>query len=285
LSDSIYHQKRGEFKQFMLRLDKNLSISDVIGTWREYKNLSAEFKHLTVQQLTDNPKLIEGLYNALREGMGPEAKFRLPYNKEERKQEIVENISEVYSIKKETTEAKIITDHWEDENNGLSFNYCLEVAIAPRTDIGLTHAGQIEILGNINDSHGVDDGANYFDGNYIWYRRGEPVSATGLRGILHECGYNTSNYVSDAKKRVPAVLYINLSTPCPEWLGGAGKTHIDTRPYAGNIAKTVTSLAYKMPSYYGQGYGWSHESYGGRKEYSAIDYLRDFLRDKKSNRS
>ena len=37
-------------------------------------------------------------------------------------------------------------------------------------------------------------------------------------------------------------------TPCPKWLGSAGKTHIDLAPYQDLIATTVSDLAYKMPS-------------------------------------
>ena len=49
---------------------------------------------MTIQELADNPKLIQELYKVLREGMQPESKSRLPYNKEEREQELIKNIAE-----------------------------------------------------------------------------------------------------------------------------------------------------------------------------------------------
>ena len=107
------------------------------------------------------------------------------------------------------------------------------------------------------------------------------ITSSSIREILQECGFNESTYVSDAKKKVPSVLYINLNTPCPDWLGSAGKTHIDLSPYAADIAQTVSSLAYKMPSYHGMGYGWSHQSYSDEfKQKTAKSYLEDFLNDR-----
>ncbi len=99
----------------------------------------------------------------------------------------------------------------------------------------------------------IDSGEKYFEGHYIWEdRKGKIQGSYNIRGILSECGFSTSYGISLSKRRVPCVLYINLWTPCLDWLGGAGKTHIDIRPYADDIAKTVSTLAYKMPSYYGQ---------------------------------
>jgi hypothetical protein len=99
---------------------------------------------------------------------------------------------------------------------------------------------------------------------------------------LHECGFNTSGYYT-SKKKVPCVFFINLKTPIPDWLGAAGKTHIDLRPYADDIAKTVSSLAYKMPSYHGKGYAVQYEWGSSRDpEQIAIDYLRTFLRERKA---
>ena len=112
---------------------------------------------------------------------------------------------------------------------------------------------------------------------YVWNdKRGNIQNASSVSGILANCGFSTYSNIS--KKRMPCVLYINLLTPCPDWLGGAGKTHIDLAPYAITIAKTVSSLAYKMPSYYGQGYSLPNKSIFTNEEDIAADYLRDFLK-------
>ena len=80
-----------------------------------------------------------------------------------------------------------------------------------------------------------------------------------------------------SKRKFASVLFINLNTPCPDWLGGAGKTHIDLRPYAKDIAETVKLLATKMPSYYGKGFAQTSYGRGGNQQYPAIQYLRDFI--------
>ena len=98
-------------------------------------------------------------------------------------------------------------------------------------------------------------------------RRGEFKSASSLKGILSEYGFSTAVYMS--KRRFPSVLYINLNVPCPDWLGGAGKTHIDLRPYAKDIAETVKLLATKMPTYYGKGFAQTSYGRGGNQQYPA----------------
>jgi hypothetical protein len=279
--DSIYYYKGiGEFKRFIQRIDdRTLSISEALSPFREGKCLSNEFKQRTIQELKDEPSLIVELSQALRNGMAPESKFKLPYKKEEREQELIENIAENYAIDTNKAKAKVVTGHYKNDKSEQEFNYALEVVIAPRTDIGGESAGEIEIIGNINSSPSIDGGHKYFDGAYNWFdKKHKMITSSSIREILQECGFNESTYVSDAKKKVPSLLYINLNTPCPDWLGSAGKTHIDLRPYAADIAQTVSSLAYKMPSYHGMGYGWSHKSYcDDYKQKTAKSYLQDFL--------
>jgi hypothetical protein len=66
--------------------------------------------------------------------------------------------------------------------------------------------------------------------------------------MLSECGFN--RYLNVSKRRVPSVVYVNIKTPCPDWLGSAGKTHINLKPYQDELANTATSLAYKIPTYH-----------------------------------
>jgi len=282
--DSIYYYKGiGEFKRFIQRIDDiTLSLSEALSPFREGKCLSNEFKQRTIQELKDEPSLIVELSRALRNGMAPESRFKLPYKKEEREQELVENIAENYAIDTNKAKAKVVTGHYKNDKSEQEFNYALEVVIAPRTDISGESAGEIKIIGNINSSPSIDGGHKYFDGEYKWFdKKHKMITSSSIREILQECGFNESTYVSDAKKKVPSVLYINLNTPCPDWLGSAGKTHIDLRPYAADIAQTVSSLAYKMPSYHGMGYGWSHKSYSDEyKQKTAKSYLEDFLNNR-----
>lgn len=81
---------------------------------------------MTIQELSDNPSSILDLSNALRAGMKPESKFKLPYKKEQREQELIDNISENYAIDKSKAKAKIVTGHHKDQNTGQEFNYHLK---------------------------------------------------------------------------------------------------------------------------------------------------------------
>jgi len=281
--DSIYYYKPGEFRNFIRRIDdKSLTVSEALSPFREIKCLGSKFKRMTIQELADNPKSIPELSKALRNSMAPESKFKLSYKKKEREQELIENLAENYAIDLNKATAKVVTGHYKNNKTGQEFNYALEVALAPRTDIGSESAGKIEIIGNINSSPAIDGGHKYFDGAYNWLdKKHKMIISSGIREILQECGFNESTYVSDAKKKVPSVLYINLNTPCPDWLGSAGKTHIDLSPYAADIAQTVSSLAYRMPSYHGMGYGWSNQAYSDElKQKTAKSYLEDFLNER-----
>jgi hypothetical protein len=127
----------------------------------------------------------------------------------------------------------------------------------------------------------IDGGASFFsNGHFEWYdKRGNKLTSDSVRGILHECGFSTNIAIS--KRRFHSVLYLNLLTEVPDWTGGAGKTHIELAPYADVIAKTVSGLAYKMPSYHGHGYGAVPEYSGVRDESQiAQNYYLDFLKDR-----
>ena len=76
---------------------------------------------------------------------------------------------------------------------------------------------------------------------------------------------------------------MNLLTPIPQWLGAAGKTHINLNPYANDIAETVSYLAHHMPTCHGQGFAQISYPTGGKDESQvALDYLREFLKKRKA---
>lgn len=201
--DSIYYYKPGEFRNFIRRIDdKTLTVSEALSPFREIKCLGSEFKQITIQELADKPNSIPELSKALRKAMAPESKFKLPYKKEEREQELIENLAENCDIDLKKAKAKIVTGHYKNDKTGQEFNYALEVALAPRTDIGSESAGKIEIIGNINSSPAIDGGHKYFDGAYNWFdKKYKMITSSSIREILQECGFNESTYVSDAKKK------------------------------------------------------------------------------------
>jgi hypothetical protein len=279
--DSVWYFKRDEFKNYIQGIaDKSILVSDAFATFRELKRLPNKFKGMTVQQVADDPTLIGELYEGLRK-MKPQSTYKLPYKKEDRKVELIENIAENYNIDKEHTQAKVVTRHHKDGDTGGEFNYLLEVVIAPRKDRDIQYAGEVEIIGNINSTPSIDGGEQYFQaGDYRWTdKKGNSTSNTTLRGILGDCGFN--KYFNTSKKKVPSIVYVNIKTPCPDWLGSAGKTHVNMKPYQDELANIVSSLARKIPTYHGMGHRVTIQYDHHIRDKSAQDYLDDFLIERK----
>jgi len=153
----------------------------------------------------------------------------------------------------------------------------VEIVIAPRKDLGVDNAGKVTFIGSVNDTPAIDGGERYFQSDlyvYKWTdRRGEHCKST-VKEVLAEFGFNT--YWGTSRRRVPSVVLINVRTNVPDWLGAAGKTHINQVPYAETIAKTICTMSHKIPSYHGQGYAMVYESSCSAQR-SAEDYLDDFL--------
>jgi hypothetical protein len=284
--ESIYYFKPVLFKEYIKTIaDKTVPISDGLFGFRELPCLHENLKQMTVQEIAASRQLIQELYIALRAGMQPATKFKLPYKKAERERELIQNLAEVYNIDTMRAATKIITGHYDGD--GIVFPYAIETVMAPRKDMpALYNAGKVEFIGNVNDSPAIDGGERYFsDGNYQWIdKKGVSRTASSVSNILHECGFDPGGY-NISKKRVPCVVLLNLRTPIPDWLGSAGKSHINLNPYAEDIAKTISSLAYKMPSCHGKGFAQIHyPSYSTKDEAQiAIEYLRTFLKKRKED--
>ena len=126
-------------------------------------------------------------------------------------------------------------------------------------------------------------GGAYFDGgDYQWTGekgklKGIHLSATTIKEIAIKCGFNNNPHLSKVKK--PCILFINLRCRVIEWLGAKGKTHINTRPFASDIASAVSYLLYKMPSYHGHGLKWTDSLDESNDDSSGeyVGYLRNFL--------
>ena len=252
VQDSIWYRRQGLFRQYLNDIDdKTLTVKESLSTFREQDYTPKDFKNMKIQDLLSNPKRIEELFFALRK-MLPESKFRLPYKKVEREQELIHLLAEDYRIDIDKAQSKIVTGNYNDGT--IAFNYCLEAAMAPFSEADISSAGDIKFIGNINSGMHIDGGSSFFsNGHFVWYdKKGNRLTSDSVRGILHECGFNTN--IAMSKRRFYSVLYLNLLTKVPDWTGGAGKTHIELAPYADVIAKTVSGLAYKMPSYHGHGY-------------------------------
>lgn len=175
------------------------------------------------------------------------------------------------------TQCKIVTGIYKDDKTCQQFPYAVEIAITPRKDLGVENAGKVTFIGSVNDTPAIDGRERYFQSDlcvYKWTdRRGDHYKTT-VKEVLVEFGFNT--YWGTSRRRVPSVVLINVKTPVPDWLGAAGKTHINQVPYDQTIAKILCAMSYNIPSYRGQGYAVVYESsYTAQK--SAEDCLDDFL--------
>jgi hypothetical protein len=253
--DSAWYYKKRGFKEFIETIiDKSVSIETALKGFRELPCLPKAFREMSVQEVAVSPQLIEQLYEELRDGMLEPKKFKLSHKKAARELELRQRLAEAYNIDVDRAKAKVVTGYYDGD--GIVFPYAIEAAIAPRKDWKYRcRPGDLEFIGYMNDSPAIDGGEKYFsDGSYIWKdkKSGEPKTATSAREILQKCGFGDDLYKS--KRRIPSVFLINLLTPLPEWLGAAGKTHINLKPYAKDIAETVSCLAYYMPTCHGQGF-------------------------------
>jgi hypothetical protein len=281
---SLWDYKKGEFKDLIRAItDKSTLVSDALIGFRELQCLPRRFKQMTIQEVSDHPELIQQLYDS-RKAMEPEAKFKLGCKPKVREKQLIDSLGESYKIDTEAAKAKVVLGRHSDVQQ--IFCYAIEVVIAPRTDLDDYHAGEIEIIDCVNDSTSADGNGTFFNGGeYYWTnRRGNRVISTSINDILHECGFNT-NEAYFSKRRKPCVLFINVKCRCIEYLGAAGKTHINTKPYTNDIAKTVSKLAYMMTSYHGEGYGRLYERSSAEKDedQNAIRYLVDFLLNRKKD--
>jgi len=294
--DSVYYYKPSQFKDFIQRIanKSDLLVSEALQTFREVKCLSNRFKQMLVEELSQNPELIEGVYIGLRNGMQPHSKFQLPYNcsKVERQREILDQIMDYcedkdsIAINEDKAVCKIVTGEYRDETR--VFGYAIEVAAAPYKDYTLQDGGRVDFIGCINSTPSIDGGESYFQGgHYEWIDNSKDemlMTASSVREILSKCGFSSYYWSeSKSKRRVPCVFYINLICPVLDWLGSAGKTHIDLQPFASDIAKGVSYVAYKMPTFrgYDDGTKIREDSFSKPYVYTAKDYLIDFLKDRR----
>ena len=287
---SLWDYKKSGFRQLINTIsDKTVLIPHALANFREVDQLPRKFKQMRVQEISANPNLILELWNS-RTNMPAEKEYRLGCKKGFREKQLIDSLAESYPIDTKLAKSKVVLGRYSDDEQ--SFCFAVEVAIAPRTDLGRSHAGQIEIIDSVNNSTSSDGGGLYFSGgSYQWEGRKrhhytgdrERPYASTIRGILAECGFVISGTFS--KRRKPCVMFINLRCRCIEWLGAKGKTQINTDPFAKYIARIVSKLAYQMPSYHGEGNSDSSVYHDSSFTYCdpnqvARDWLRKFLKDR-----
>jgi hypothetical protein len=274
-----YYRGITAFRHFLKNItDQSMLLSDALSDFREIIVLPKRLGDLYVEQVSDDSNLIKEIDQALKK-MPAETKYKLPYNKKEREKEIVDNIAEVHDIDRKNAQCKVIKGYHKDEKTGQEFPYAIEIAMAPRKDIGVENAGQVNFIGSVNDTPAIDGGERYFQSDqyaYRWTDRNGGHTVNSAREVLSASGFDaTSIYTS--RKRFPSVVYINVKTNVPEWIGAAGKTHMNQMPYAETIAKTLASMSHNIPSYRGQGFALDPTSTSSTNWKTATDYVDEFL--------
>lgn len=286
MQDSIYHSTTKSFYREYIRaiVDKTKTAPEILSTFREHKMIPQKFATVTARELSNDEELCTELVHALRARMEPESP-RFPYAnyKKERAQELIGDLTEIYrgSIIAEDAKASVVIGSWPDNRNtedarlnSQIFNYRIEAAIVPFED---TERSSV-IIANINSVPGLDFGESYFEAGsyYVKTKEGSIYPCVrSIRGILSCCGFDNTG--GGWKKR-PCLVYIDLITPCPNWQGSAGKTHIDLTPYQETIGLVVSALANKMPSVrLNPGSSLVHGSAAEREGLYMDKYLKPFL--------
>jgi hypothetical protein len=209
--------------------------------------------------------------------MRPETLYKLPHDKKEREEEVIDNIAESFVIDKKNAHCKILTGYHRDGER--QFPYAIEIALAPLKYSDVSKAGYVKFIGSVNDTPAIDGGEKYFQSDqyaYRWIDKKGDHAVRSAMDVLTSSVFNpTSPYTS--RKRFASVAYVNVKTDVPDWLGAAGKTHMNQLPYAATIAKTLVAMAHKIPSYHGQGFALDPTPSSTTNQKTATEYMDEFL--------
>ena len=278
---SIYSYKGlADFRQFVRNItEESRNMFDVLAEFREICYLPKELGKLTVEEVNTKMDRIEDIYKALKK-MKPETRYKLACDKEQRGQEIIENIAENYKIDLKRTYCEIRTGYYKDNKTEQQFPWAIEFAMAQRKDLGVESAGKIDFIGSVNDTPAIDGGEKYFQSDqyaYRWTDRNKSHVVRSAREVLTTSGFDSeSPYTS--RKRHASVVYVNVKTDVPDWLGAAGKTHMNQLPYAETIAATLSKISHKIDSYRGQGFALTKIPISSViHQKTATNYIDEFL--------
>lgn len=255
MQDSVYYKAPKSLYRDYIKVivNKTKTAPEIFSTFRERSKIPKEFTTVTASHLANNPDDCMRLIHILRAKMEPESpKFPFANYKKIRGQELIDDLAATYHIVTEDAKAAIEIGSWppnpnrntdEERYHAQIFNYRLEVVIAPFVDTDRSSL----IIGYVNSIPGLDHGESYFEGGSYYVKTKDAVypNTRSIRGILSCCGFYN---IGGGWKKRPCLVYIDLITPCPNWQGSAGKTHIDLTPYQDLIGSVVSRLASKMPS-------------------------------------
>jgi hypothetical protein len=283
--DSIYHYLPAAFRDYVeVIADRDAIVIDILqrARIRETKCLPKNLAKLKIEELRHNPHQIKQVYDALRHGMQPMSKLSLPYTKEERRQELIDNLAATHNIVKSKAKCRVVKGHYNAgtrANSELNFHYVFEIVAAPYRDESGCPDGHVDFIGMVNNRpSGIDDGAGFFTGapgTYKWHDKkyGMELRAATIREILHQCGFNQE--LSPLKRKRPCVFMANLICPALDYSGNYGKSRItNLSVFADKIVEATVPIAKEMPTFHGYGYDGSEKT---ASEKTLEQYVYDVL--------
>jgi hypothetical protein len=252
---SIHSYKQGEFKTFIENVhDKaNTSVYDRIQQLREGSNLKmSPDNEMSIAELIADPnkgKKLEKLFWQLRAVLSAPNKLSLPYttNSEQRKDSLVKRIARLHDGKLAIKKAvyKTVDGFYKDDI--VSYPYVFEIIAIPYTDESIDNNEDwvtTTFKGSVNYS--ISPRGNIFEGDYEWndpkkttvFTKPTANNVPEILGVYNFHFYKCSN----AKAKLPCVIYANLVTPRVDY-HGADKSRIDIQPFAETIVKACRKMS------------------------------------------
>jgi hypothetical protein len=260
-------------------VDQTITVSKALTDFRELKWLPKEWTQKKLNELSTREKT--GLLKELKNHSTPMKNLSIPYggNKESdelRKDALFKRIAAIYDVKpKHRAQYKIVPARYISDDGKVNFPYVFEAMAIPFSDIW---DASPTFIGAVNNSVSiVNRGKSLYDGSYFFKKKNKGCHAWNMTGILD---YWYGYYVRDSSKSHPCVIVANLLTPKVQWKD-QGKSTLVIEPFANTIAETISKIMGKIPTFHGYGVGKSSKSEPDEERKIAIDYLRDFLRDRR----
>lgn len=259
--------------------NQSISVSTALTGFRELRWLPKEWTQKKLNELSTNEKT--GLLRELKGHSTPMKELSIPYggNKDSdelRKDALYKRIAAIYDVKpRQKAQYRVVHERYISPDRTVNFPYVFEAIAIPFSDIW---DASPTFIGAVNNSVSiVNRGKSLYDGSYTFKKKGKQCHAWNLTGILD---YWYGYYVRDSSKSHPCVIAANLLTPKVQWRD-QGKSTLVIEPFANTIAETISKVMGKIPTFHGYGIGKSSKCEPEVERKIAIDYLRDFLRDRR----
>ena len=270
--------------EFLIYLD-NLAdlyptkpISNILKSFRELTWLPKEWHSQILGELSNNDR--KNLLASLKSHSKPLEKLSLPFGGIKQKDmmreyALRERISRIYPVDSTMAKYKIVRTRYESKDGTINFPYTFEVIAIPFRDINSNYR---IFIGSVNNSVSIiNNGASLYDGTYRFKDKDDQI-VWNMSGLLDRW---YGGHLSESKKSWPCVIAANLLTPKVYWREQGKSTH-HIEFFADTISNTFTKVMKKIPTFHGMSdNSSSSSSSNGKVKKDAIEYLVEFLRERK----